>query len=460
MSLRVVLNNDLKESMDPNKYAKYQDNVKKQGEKHALSKSVKSDADVKKWKEIASESEFTDSNYLEQTQNGLINAFLFAYNNHISLKIKVQDIHIAIQMIISTFVNNNAEECRILFVNHDGQKQLSVENDTIDFNQFSQTMCNGIKNNVKDDQFIDLLKPNYSTTKPIMCTVSNLLILNTMKEYFSYEFVCCCGIPEVVLDGSQEDWLNLQNKYKEVKNLFYNFGSMELDPWFDSMDIVMSMLIEMRMMDVQGTVQATNDQKKMWERVITFVPVGSGRDTFLGGWVQILSPYSSLNKIKEIVSGLPCLDISSTVPVTNKECNRYKYQDMLEKFYGGSEWSSLQNTMFLTPGTLDLLNTKYEIEIMGGFSPHVHVSKQPDGSARNMIVETNVMYCVKGHEIYPGEQHQTNDPDEKQLQMDDPDKKQLQMDDPSTIKEDNVLEKWLSGIELSSDDNDYFIEIK
>lgn len=371
--LQIILNPELKGSLpDPNK---------KSPEPEPDHGSV--------WEQLISESEFTESNYSEQTQNGLINAFLFAYNNHIPLKIKVQDIHIALQLIISTFVNNNSEQSRDLFVTHSGKKTLTVENDALDFNTFGQMMRDSVKENIKDSKFIDLLDPKYSTTKPICQTVSNLLVLNTLKEYFSYDFVCCCGIPSVTMDGTQDDWLNLKTKYEEIKKIFYNYGTLELNDWFDCMDIVINLFIEMRMMGENGIVQATDDQKLLWERVITFVPIGSGGDTFLGGWVQILSPYSSKNQIKYIVKNLPCLDVKTMIP--DKNVDYYQYQDILRRFYGGSSWGSLQSTMFLTPGTLNLWGIEYNIEIMAGFSPNVHVSMQDN---HQYIVETNMMYTV------------------------------------------------------------------
>jgi hypothetical protein len=382
MSLCVILNNQLKGSLpDPNKYAR----------KKATTETKEN---VPIWEQFISESEHPESNYLEQTNNGLINTFLFAYNNHIPLKVKVQDIHIALQLIISTFVNNNAEQCRKMFVDHSGKKKLTVENDKIDFNVFGQMMRDEVKKNVKDCNFVDLLEPNYSTTKPICMTVSNLLVLNTLKEYFSYNFVCRCGIPEVVLEGSQDDWMKLKGKYDEMKRMFYNSRSNELDDWFDCMDIIMNMFIEMRMIGTEGTVEATDAQKMLWERVISFVPVGSGGDTLLGGWISILSPYSSENKIKHVVKNLPCLDTKTMVPKEDG-INYYEYQRVLGTYYGGTGWNNLQTTMFLTPAVLDLYGVEYNIEMTAGFSPYVHVSEQKQDQDNNkFIVETNMMYMI------------------------------------------------------------------
>jgi len=390
--LHVILNNQLKGSLpDPTKYVENTPATTQQKYFPKTNETKEVLVQTPEWEKLIFESEYTESNYLEQTQNGLINAFLFAYNNHIPLKVKVQDIHIALQLIISTFINNNAEQCRDMFVDHTGKKTLSVINDKIDFNTFGQMMRDEVKKNVKNSKFVDLLEPNYSTTKPICTTVSNLLVLNTLKEYFSYKFICCCGIPEVILDGTQEDWLNLKRKYDEMKIMFYKFKGVlgELDDWFDCMDIVINMFIDMRMMEKDGEIEATESQKMLWERVISFVPVGSGGDTILGGWISILSPYSSLNKIKHVVKNLPCLDVNSMAPKSDG-IDYYTYQDILKKYYGGIGWSKLQTTMFLTPAVLNLYGVEYNLKMTAGFSPYVHVSAE-DGKS---VVETNMMYTI------------------------------------------------------------------
>ncbi len=50
--------------------------------------------------------------YSDVTKNNFVNAFLQAYNNHKTLKIRPDDIKLQLTMIISTFVNNNAEMMR------------------------------------------------------------------------------------------------------------------------------------------------------------------------------------------------------------------------------------------------------------------------------------------------------------------------------------------------------------
>jgi hypothetical protein len=293
--------------------------------------------------------QFNENIYKEQTNNGLINAFLLAYNNHLPLKLKPDDIHIAIQFVFSTFVNNNAEKLRDLFVEHKDKKALSVEHDSLDFNMFSELIIEEVKCNIKDTNMIDILETNYSTSNNIIKTVSKLLILNTLKEYFSYEFILGCGIPSIILDGTQDDWNLLKSKYEQIKQICNTIPNNELINWFPCMDKIMNMFVDLRMLAVNGSIDAPEHYK--------------------------------------IFIGLPYLDISIDVP-SEKKYSYYQYQDVLKKFYGGCGWSELQTTLFVTPAILNDKDVIYEILIESGLSSESFINQ-------NNEVECNYMYDIK-----------------------------------------------------------------
>jgi hypothetical protein len=370
-SLKIILDSSLQSKFDKSKYV-LESNININPEYVSIHKVE----------------EYIENTYQEQTNNGLINAFLLAYNNHLPLKIKPDDIHITLQFVLSTFINNNTNELRDLFVESKDKKELFVEHDKLDFNVFGQLMVNEVKQNVKDSKLIDILETNYSTTNDIIKTVSNLLILNTLKEYFSYGFILGCGIPFIILDGTQDDWLLLKSKYDNIKGICNLVQKNELIDWFPCMDKIMTMFVDLRMLSKCGVVNAPTHYKLLFERVISFVPQGSGGDTILGGWISVLSPYTSENKIKKIFIGLPCLDITIDIPQQNNK-NIYQYQDILKKFYGGCDWNSFQTTQFITPATLtDYDGTKYKIQIEAGLSPKSYINQ-------NNEVEVNYLYDIK-----------------------------------------------------------------
>ena len=41
---------------------------------------------------------------------------------------------------------------------------------------------------------------------------AQVVLMNTLKAYFSYQLVTMCGIPEVTLEGTVDDWKKLRDK--------------------------------------------------------------------------------------------------------------------------------------------------------------------------------------------------------------------------------------------------------
>jgi len=319
------------------------------------------------------------------THNNLINTFLVSYNNHIPLRIRPDDIQLAIQMVIATCINNNAEKMRHLFVAHEGKMKLSVENSAFNADYFCESFKTLMQKNIKDPEFITRFTTRYTTTTQLISTVSNMLLMNTLKEYFSFEMVLGCGIPSVIMEGTREDWNLLKSFYEYFKDFL---ADTELKVWFPHFDIILNMFVEMRMLQDSGEVEATPNIKELWKRVISYVPQGSGDDTILGGWVRLLVPYSSANKLIGFEKPIKCLDITTQIPDVRSHYDYYKFQDILQEYYFASGWNSMQTSYVTTPATIiDYDETKYEVEFYSGFfSPVIN---------DDMSVSTNIGFIMR-----------------------------------------------------------------
>ena len=86
--------------------------------------------------------------------NGLLGAFLDAYNNHGDVKITPDDIWIAIMIYFSKYVTDNAEQLRAAFVQHEGKKKLTVttwnEVSESQWDEFFTLMMAAIKKNTTE----------------------------------------------------------------------------------------------------------------------------------------------------------------------------------------------------------------------------------------------------------------------------------------------------------------------
>ncbi|KAJ7608255.1 hypothetical protein FB45DRAFT_1067612 [Roridomyces roridus] len=66
-----------------------------------------------------------------------------------------------------------------------------------------------IEKNVVDPTLRDWVLPNFTTTTVNDTTVPSVLMMASLKQYFSYGFgMSFCGIPRVTLEGEKADWIN------------------------------------------------------------------------------------------------------------------------------------------------------------------------------------------------------------------------------------------------------------
>ena len=161
----------------------------------------------------------------------IIKMFNLAYDTHTSISLSPDHIWLLLLHQLTEHINQNHDKFRDKFVNFEGKKELIVYRDSFikgQPNPWDNTFvefCDQIKNNLVGDNYDNLIK-SYSTTTPVETAVYNLNLMDTMKNYFSYSCMTCCGIPEITLEGTKEDWMQI------IDNLEY-FRKFELTWWVD-----------------------------------------------------------------------------------------------------------------------------------------------------------------------------------------------------------------------------------
>jgi hypothetical protein len=221
----------------------------------------------------------------------------------------------------------------------------------------------------------------------------------------------CCGIPAVVLEGADEDWVKLNETYEYFKSVF---GESELKDWFRQFDKIMELFMMMRKFsqtnsqtkselgmfdkiinlfknnntDTNNTeMDNTAYIKEMWKRVISYIPQGSGGDKILGGWVRLFVPYNGSNKlIKGLDGDLPMFDLTKSEPSRNIDC--YTWQDKMKQFYLGGGWGEMFSSHITTPANLiDYDGTEHNVEFYSGFfEPYLSNSDE---------IKMNIGYIIR-----------------------------------------------------------------
>merc|ERR1711902_302217 len=94
--------------------------------------------------------------------------------------------------------------------NHEGKKRLVVDaGPTIyntDYYRFFREMSGQIRDNINKPEYTDAIESDFSSSTPVQKIVNNIMLMYSFQKYFEYEIFLMCGIPGVIMEGSEEDW--------------------------------------------------------------------------------------------------------------------------------------------------------------------------------------------------------------------------------------------------------------
>ncbi|KAM5540277.1 hypothetical protein V8D89_006096, partial [Ganoderma adspersum] len=169
---------------------------------------------------------------LKPQRNGFVHTVVEAYGQHHNLRIRPDDVWIAILSQLSFYVNKHAEELRKYFVFqhfvvHRGKKELRVEavgsRYTVNFGCMAVQMSRQIHENIRtlviDKTLVEWVLPDFTTSTPQDTTICSVLLMLTLQKYFAYSFHITCGLPSVTLEGEKADWERLYDRFNRLLEL-------------------------------------------------------------------------------------------------------------------------------------------------------------------------------------------------------------------------------------------------
>ncbi|KAJ6500921.1 hypothetical protein C8R45DRAFT_897287 [Mycena sanguinolenta] len=220
--------------------------------------------------------------------NGFVNTVLGAYNQHRALVIRPDDVWLTILSQFNFFVNTNAEVLRANFVAHEGKKELTVYAEgtryTVDFGAMSRQMVDLI-DNVVDPTLREWVLPRFSTTTENDTIVAAVLMMATLKEYFTYGFGCStCGIPRVTLEGERSNWVNILGRLEKLKE----YGIQTI-AWYHLLHPVISAFV------AAFDVPESKENVDFWQNVAHYGPRMSGPQPY-SGWINAFTVFSKEGK--------------------------------------------------------------------------------------------------------------------------------------------------------------------
>ncbi|KAJ7649570.1 hypothetical protein DFH06DRAFT_1095034 [Mycena polygramma] len=218
--------------------------------------------------------------------NGFVATLLEAYTQHRAVVIRPDDVWLAILSQFNFFVCARAELLRANFVAHDGQRELIImaagTRYTVDFGDLAHQMTSLVEKNVVDPTLREWALPNFTTTTPNDTTVGAVLLMATLKNYFTYKIVLFgCGIPRVTLEGERSDWVNILNRLEKLKE----YG-LETTAWYHLLRPVIARFVAA----FDDPTSAANVD--FWQRIAHYTPGGSGRGDHYSGWITAFTVFT------------------------------------------------------------------------------------------------------------------------------------------------------------------------
>ncbi|WP_083602362.1 DUF4419 domain-containing protein [Hydrococcus rivularis] len=119
----------------------------------------------------------------------------------------------------------------------------------------------------------DLIVCDFSTTGMLEKTVSEMVLMDVVKHYFEYEVYTMCGIPEITLLGTVEDWQSIRQRVE-------NFDRFGLEKWVDVLIPVLDEFIA----TASGKIA-----RQFWRSFYKFDDISEG--VSITGWINVFFPY-------------------------------------------------------------------------------------------------------------------------------------------------------------------------
>ncbi|KAJ7679974.1 hypothetical protein B0H17DRAFT_1232646 [Mycena rosella] len=213
--------------------------------------------------------------------NGFVWTLIQAYNQHHALVIRPDDVWLTILSQFNFFVNARAELLRANFVAHEGKKELIVTaRYNVDLGSLARQMVDLIDKNVVDPTLREWVVPRFTTTTANDTTVSAVLIMATLKAYFSYGMSLSCGIPRVTLEGEKADWVNILGRLEKLKE----YG-IETTAWYHLLRPVIARFV------AAFDAPSSAENVDFWQRIAHHHAEMSGQDEY-SGWLTALTAFN------------------------------------------------------------------------------------------------------------------------------------------------------------------------
>lgn len=213
------------------------------------------------------------------------NGFLFtltqAYANHHSLTLKPCDIMYIISNALAIHIKKNSYKLKEHFSDQQEKYKIVVQRDEFvkgsvknDWFGVFDEFASSVGQTVLDKELISLMQKNFESTTAKSMAARNISIMDCMSSYCDYELRTCCGIPQITVRGSSEEWAHVRK--------FANYlRKYDLAWWIDELDKVLAHFV---IASGKGEIDL-----KFWNKMVK--EQGGSGGPYYSGWISTFFPY-------------------------------------------------------------------------------------------------------------------------------------------------------------------------
>jgi hypothetical protein len=163
--------------------------------------------------------------------NSFLGTALRSYAEHVPLTLSPDDVWVTILQAVAKHITLNAEDARKAIVNFDGKMKLTVFAD--DFSKGSpvndwQRVFGQFNDQIElhIGKKRSLFDASFSTTTATERAAIQVQVMAALAPYFDYEVHTRCGIPNITLLGTADDWASIQGRVAALAE-FYPLWAQE-----------------------------------------------------------------------------------------------------------------------------------------------------------------------------------------------------------------------------------------
>jgi len=258
--------------------------------------------------------------HYDKHDKGLFSQIFQAYSNHWDLVTRPEDWWFEIIRKVALAIDNNSkkESVRKFFVSHEGKKELRVilgqSVESANYSSFLEQMTDQVAENIRQPEYVDIMRANFSTTTDIHRIVSNIAVMNSVQEYFDFYGSILCGIPRVEMIGEEEDWQALADKFDSLQGYLAPISvDIGLEGWWQGASAVLENLAS----SYSGKWDQDVNMTEWWSKIVTQTGSGGcGIPERFSGW--FVTDFLA-TEMTEIPSGLVSVPLTVTDGYTTED---------------------------------------------------------------------------------------------------------------------------------------------